>query len=113
MFAFTTRNTVRVSLMQVGLIVFGVLAAALSGKALEQAGLPQSVLAVFLADYGALLFMLPLAWALLAIRWKNDPAVGAGLKLTIFLAGLALLTGFAVLGLAGAAGPWWEALATQ
>jgi magnesium-transporting ATPase (P-type) len=106
MLVFTTNNAMRVWLMQLGVIVFGILATAASYKSLEHVSLAPSDLAVFLMNYGFLLLLVPVTWIAVAIRWKNNPAVSDGRKALIFIAGLIALLVLAVMVVLAAGAPW-------
>jgi hypothetical protein len=90
---FTKRNTVLVALAQVGVVVVGVLAAGAAHKwhATFNVTPPRST--TFLAEYGFLALVLPVAWAWAALRiqqWVVDEDVPRV---------VAFFSGFVVLGL--------------
>lgn len=91
---FTTRNTLIVALVQVGVIVGGVLAAGACQKSYTGSGMTPPAALAALADYGLVALVLPAAWvtiALVARRRSEDPfvrmcAFGGGIVLTLLLA---------------------------
>lgn len=89
MLLFTTRNAVMESLSQVGVIVFGALAAGISRKAFELAPLP--VPTTVLLDYGVLLFTVPLVWVSVILWLRLQIKISEWTKRLAFASGLALL----------------------
>jgi hypothetical protein len=91
---FTTRNTVIVALVQVGVIVAGVLAAGACQRWYTGANLDPPAAVDVLADYGFVALVLPVAWVVIALRVRQrseDPfirmfAFGSGIGLALLLA---------------------------
>jgi len=63
---FTTRNTVILALVQVGVIVLGVLAAGAAHKWYTTFNMRLPSSTILVAEYGFLALVLPLAWS----RWR-------------------------------------------
>jgi len=102
----TTRNAIKVALMQVGVIVAGILAAGVGYHAASGMGgfVPAST--AFLVHFGFLLLALPLAWITAAVRLRNNVTVSDRKKTLTFVVGLALLVALTLFSLYAAGGPW-------
>ena len=88
---FTTRNTVILALVQVGVVVLGVLAAGASCKwsTTFNMRLPSSTILV--AEYGFLALVLPLAWVTVALLTMRRGAESENAKPLVFYSGILLL----------------------
>ena len=106
MLIFTAQNAVIVALLQLGVIVFGILAAGASQKIAESLGLPVPISTVLLMDYGLALLPAPLAWIFAALRLKNQSAIPEARKKAAFASGILLLVILFLLVVASVAGPW-------
>ena len=72
---FTTRNTVILGLVQVGIIVLGVLAAGTVCKWHTTFNMTRPLAAtIYFADYGFLVLALPLAWVTMALLMQRQKA---------------------------------------
>ena len=106
MLAVNTKATVYVSLVQVGVTVFGVLAAATSQKVAGLSGRAPVLSNEFLMDLSLWLLALPLLWIIVVTAARNRSEISDNTKRALFLSGFFLLV--ALLGLVGyvAICPW-------
>jgi hypothetical protein len=88
---FTTRNTVILALVQVGVIVLGVLGAGAAHKwsTTFNIRLPSST--IFVAEYGFLALVLPVAWVTVALLSMRRDAESENAKPLVFYSGILLL----------------------
>ena len=100
------KNTVIVALMQVGVIVFGVLGAAITCKQFSSMGAIISVLPVMLMHYGAFGFVLPLVWSATTLLLCRRPDISDDLKRLAFWSGVLLLLSLAVFMAYADVTPW-------
>ncbi len=102
----TTRNAIKVALMQVGVIVAGILAAGVGYHAASGMGGSMPASTAFLVHFGFLLLALPVAWIAFAARLQNNAAASDRKKTLTFVVGLALLVGLTLFSLYAAGEPW-------
>ena len=91
---FTTRNTVIVALVQVGVVVAGVLTAGACLKWFATFGLTPPPATTLLAEYGFLALALPVVWAavtLRILRWRDESDEADEVKVYAVLSGFVLL----------------------
>jgi hypothetical protein len=95
---FTIQNAVRVALVQVVVIVFGVLGAATSRRCWtafdDFIPVPDSVMLAFF-HYGPMAMVVPVVWICLALTLRQRPEVSDDAKHLVFWAGLLLAAGLA------------------
>jgi len=105
---FTIQNAVRVALVQVVVIVFGVLGAATSRRCWtafdDFIPVPDSVVRAF--HYGPMAMMLPVVWICLALTLRQRTEVSEDVKNLVFWAGLWLAAGLAIWFGAADVSPW-------
>ncbi len=108
--AFTVRNAVIVSLVQVAIIVFGTLAIGLNHKVWKMTAgemAPPAIL-LQLRDYGAALLVIPLLWIALAVWVRSSARASDPAKALAFLSGFALLAALFALMCFGLFSPWLD-----
>ena len=93
---FSILNAARLAVMQVGVIVFGVLASGLWRRASTSEGIAMPQPAGLLYNYGVAGLLIPLVWLTFALLVRRSPAVSDGVKLLAFWLGIAVLIGLAV-----------------
>jgi len=103
---FTIRNTVRVAIMQVGVLVAGILASGLCHRLAFINGLPMPWPAAGLYNYGLLGFSLPLVWATAALMVLRRPELSDELKSLVFLSGILLLVALGAFVVYADVTPW-------
>ena len=105
-------RTVLLALGQVWLIVGGILVSGLSGKLAAQArGVPVST--QFLVQCGPLLLLIPLAWSVLTLVFRINPAIPERSKRNIYRAGWVIVVVLMVAFLYGIASPWNQPSGTE
>lgn len=106
---FSRRNAVLLSLMQVGVVVFGILGLAASRKLFEAGGDKVPALSLFLLNYGEVLLAAPLLWIAVAMRARRAAALPDEIKTLFFFSGFAVLAALVILIGYGVAQPWLHA----
>jgi hypothetical protein len=102
----TKENAVRLALLQVAVVLFGVLASAACLRLVENSGLPgMATVTVFMTEYGWMLLLLPLGWTWLMVRRHHGDAA-EGARPVIFVAGVLLLLGLCLLTVVAILQPW-------
>jgi hypothetical protein len=91
MLIFSVKNAVLLALMQVGVIVAGVLAAATTSKLRSMWDITPPDGTEAFASYGVFLFLVPLAWITLALRLRGATDISDRAKAATFLSGIGLL----------------------
>jgi hypothetical protein len=91
MFALTAKSTVYVSLVQVAVTVFGVLAAATSQKAASVLGRQEIFSSELLMDLGLVLLVLPLVWIIAVSTVRVRGEISDGTKRSLSVSGFLLL----------------------
>src|SRR5262245_45931970 len=102
---FTIHNAVLIALLQVGMIVFGCLGAAMSFRLTSPHGGPMRLPTLLLLDYWLAFMALPLVWITTALVMRRKPEVSFDAKGTVFWLGVVLLAGLGILGFCGFLGP--------
>jgi hypothetical protein len=102
---FTIHNAVLIALLQVAMVVFGSLGAAMSFRLTSSHGGPIRLPTLLLLDYWLAFMALPLVWITTALMMRRSPDVSFDAKGTVFWLGVVLLAGLAMLGLCGFLGP--------
>jgi hypothetical protein len=102
---YTTRNTVLIALMQVGVIVFGVLGAAICRKVGVDQGVGLLLPTVILYNLGMLGFLIPMGWSVLTVVVLRHPRISDGVKGGVFWLGVMILLGLVVFVLLADFGP--------
>lgn len=92
---FTRRNVAILALLQIGVIAFGVLAAAVTLKWHATFRIFNADAARRWADYGWFAMLLPIAWAALAAYILEGEAWSDRAKVVAFLSGILLLVALA------------------
>jgi hypothetical protein len=105
---FTVRNTVRVAIMQVGVLVAGILASGLCHRLAAVNGISLSWPPVLLYNYGILGLAIPLIWTALALILHRRSEISDELKALVFLSGILLLVAFAAFVLYADVSPWFH-----
>ena len=113
MLASNAKATVCVSLIQVGVTVFGVLVAAASQKAARMSGRAQVFSSEFLMDLSLWLLALPLVWITLVTVARSRPQISDDTKRAFFLSGFLLLVTLLAFVLYAAVWPWTMPMAGQ
>jgi hypothetical protein len=103
---FSIRNTVRVAIMQVGVLVAGILASGLCHRLSVFNGIILSWPAVLLYHYGVLGLGIPLGWTATALMLRRRPEISDGAKALVFLSGVLLVVALAVFVLYADVSPW-------
>jgi hypothetical protein len=88
-----TKNIVIVAVLQVGVIVIGVLAAGLCRKVMALHDLPAPAPAIWLANFGVVMLLLPLAWAAGALVVHLRQGYSEDIRALVFWLGILLLIG--------------------
>jgi len=101
---YTTRNTVLIALMQVVVIVFGVLGAAVGRKVGTGAVMPLPTLILY--QVGMLGFLIPMVWSVVTVVVLRHPRISDGVKGLVFWLGVLLLLGLAGFVTWADIGPW-------
>jgi hypothetical protein len=110
---FTTRNTVILALVQVGVIVFGVLTAGAAVKWYTTLiFLRPPTATICLAEYGALALVLPVGWLTAALRMKRRGADTDSAQWIIFSSGILLLLVLLLGVVYAAVGPLFRLMAS-
>lgn len=102
--AFTSRNSVIVGLMQVGIVVVGVLSAAIDARILRGAILPWSTRTAVQA--GILFLLIPLVWSVVAAVVRVSRSTSDLAKLVAFQAGVALVVMLSIFFAWAILAPW-------
>jgi hypothetical protein len=103
----TKENAVRIALLQVAVVLFGVLASAACLRLVENTGLPgMATVTVFMTEHGWMLLLLPLGWTWLMVRRPNRDEAAEGARPMMFLAGVLLLLGLCLLAVIAILQPW-------
>lgn len=101
---FTSRNSVIVGLMQVGIVVVGVLSAAIDARILRGATLPWSTR---MAVHAGILFLLvPMIWSVVAAVVRVSRSTSDLSKAIAFQAGVALAVGLSIFFAWAILAPW-------
>jgi hypothetical protein len=88
---FTAKTTVYVSLVQVGITVFGILAAATSQKVASLFGRVEVFSSELLMDLGLVSLCVPLLWIIVVSVVRVRREVSDGLRRALFISGFLLL----------------------
>ncbi len=105
---FTISNAVMVALLQLGVVLFGIMAAGLGGKVAQEGGLAVPAATAFIIRYGLTLLGLPLFWIFMALRLRRNPQVSDSKKGLAFLSGFLLLAGLLIFIFCAAVRPTWH-----
>jgi hypothetical protein len=103
---FTIRNTVRVAIMQVGVLVAGILASGLGHRLSVVNGILLPWPAVLLYQYGVLGLAIPLGWTAAALVLRRRPEISDGVKALVLLSGILLVVALAAFVLYADVTPW-------
>ena len=111
--ALSVKSTVYVSLVQVAIVVFGVLAAATSQKVASVTGHSEIFTSEMLMDLSLVFLLLPLVWITIisAVRIRGD--VSDDMKRTLFVSGFLLLGLLIVWAACATVAPWTAPRAPQ
>ena len=88
----TTKNFVLLALMQVGVVVIGILAAATTGKVLSSANAFPSEWTTRFVDFGILLLVLPPLWIWVVMKIHQSSKCSEKRRRLAFLSGVLLLS---------------------
>ena len=113
MLALSAKSTVYVSLVQVAITVFGVLAAATSQKVASVTGHQEIFTNDMLMDLSLVFLLLPLVWITVvsAVRIRGD--VSDDMKRLLFVSGFVLLGLLVVWAACATVVPWTAPLTPQ
>jgi hypothetical protein len=103
---FTTRNAIRLALIQVGVIVAGILAAGVGYHSASGMGGSMPASTLFLVHFGFLLLALPVAWITFAARLQKNGSASDRMKTLTFIVGLAMLVVLTLFSVYAAGEPW-------
>ena len=111
--ALSVKSTVYVSLVQVAITVFGVLAAATSQKVASVVGHEQVFTNDMLMDLSLAFLLLPLVWitVMSVVRIRGD--VSDDMKRSMFVSGFLLLALLFLWGACATMAPWTAPMAPQ
>jgi hypothetical protein len=100
------KNIVTVAILQVGVIVFGVLAAGIVHKEWSTYDMVMPLPVAILYTYGFVAFLVPLVWSTCAVTLQLRANVSDDLRILIFWFGILLLIGLAVFCVYADVAPW-------
>jgi len=101
---FSVTNVVIVSLLQIGVIVFGVLACGIARKVLEDPALP--TLTTLMLNQGVFLLAIPLIWVSIVLWPGRKQNASEGKKVVAFYSGILILVFLFLLVGYAAVQPW-------
>lgn len=103
---FSIANAVKIAVMQVGVIVIGVLAAATAYRSsnIGQGIIP--LITIVATNFGGLLLVIPIAWIIGALQIRRADGISDDAKKLAFLSGVAILILLAIFFAYAAIMPW-------
>jgi hypothetical protein len=102
------KNTVVVAIMQVGIIVAGMLAAAICHKVFTSNNMAMPLPAAMLYSYGLIGFFIPVVWGPVAVVLQLRTTVSDGIKSLLFWLGVLMLIMMTVFIVYADVTPWFH-----